>query len=179
MRDGTFCAAEGTVSANLLQIRRPWTRAPSRARLIQLSFVILAALIASYATVLSDATHVWQTATICWALTLLVMGLTARIASIVERCEREANQNGGDPVSQPVTQPRAALLRAARGAQERLAHLEQVIVRQHRFVSDAAHELRTPLTAQCVVGESVLARQAVTSAELRTRSSACWKNPST
>ncbi len=154
------------MSANLLQIRRPWMRASSRARLIQLSFVILAALIASYATALSEATHLWQTATICWALTLLVMGLTARIASMVERCEREANQNGGDPVSQPVTQPRAALLRAARGV-ERLAHLEQVIVRQHRFVSDAAHELRTPLTAQCVVGESVLARQAVTSSELR------------
>lgn len=49
----------------------------------------------------------------------------------------------------------------------RMAHLEQVIVRQQRFVSDAAHELRTPLTAQCVVGESVLARQAVTAAQLR------------
>jgi len=49
----------------------------------------------------------------------------------------------------------------------RLAHLEQVIVRQQRFVSDAAHELRTPLTAQSVVGESVLARQAATPAQLR------------
>jgi signal transduction histidine kinase len=48
-----------------------------------------------------------------------------------------------------------------------VAHQEQVIVRQHRYVSDVAHELRTPLTAQCVVGESLLARQDVTGAELR------------
>jgi two-component system OmpR family sensor kinase len=95
------------------------------------------------------------------------MGLIGRIAWIIERCEREASQNGGPTVSTPAEQRSGAPLRAALGAQQRLTHLEQVIVRQHRFVSDAAHELRTPLTAQCVVGESVLARQAVTSAQLR------------
>lgn len=61
----------------------------------------------------------------------------------------------------------AAPLRVSPGTRARLAHLEQVIVRQQRFVSDAAHELRTPLTAQSVVGESVLARQAATAAQLR------------
>jgi signal transduction histidine kinase len=61
----------------------------------------------------------------------------------------------------------AAPWRVSPGARARLAQLEQVIARQQRFVSDAAHELRTPLTAQSVVGESVLARQAVTAAQLR------------
>ena len=61
----------------------------------------------------------------------------------------------------------AALSRESPATRARLAHLEQVIVRQQRFVSDAAHELRTPLTAQSVVAENVLARQAVTAAELR------------
>jgi signal transduction histidine kinase len=46
------------------------------------------------------------------------------------------------------------------------AHFSQTIVRQHRFVTDAAHELRTPLTAQAVIGESALTRKA-TRAELR------------
>jgi signal transduction histidine kinase len=164
---GTFSTARGTVPAHLLAIRRPWTRTPSGAHVFRLCFAIPAALIAVYATVLSDVTHAWQTATICWVLTLLVMGLIARIASIIERCEREASQNGGAAVVPRADQPRVALLRTAVGTQERLAHLEQVIVRQHRFVSDAAHELRTPLTAQCVVGESVLAKQAATGAELR------------
>jgi signal transduction histidine kinase len=155
------------VSTNLLEIRRPWRRTPSGARVFQLCFAIPATLIAVYATVLSDAIHAWQTATVCWGLTLLVIGLIARIASMIERCEREANQNGAPTVLTAAEQPGAAPLPAAIGAQQRLTHLEQVIVRQHRFVSDAAHELRTPLTAQCVVGESVLARQAVTSAQLR------------
>jgi signal transduction histidine kinase len=132
-----------------------------------LCFAIPAALIAIYATVLSGETNVWQTASLCWVLTLFVIGLIARIASIVERCEREAGENGGAAALAPAEQPRAALLRAAAGAQERLVHLEQVIVRQHRFVSDVAHELRTPLTAQCLVGESVLGKQAATGAELR------------
>ena len=163
-----FSTAEGTVSANLLEIRRPWTRTPGRVRVFQLCFAIPAALIAVYATVLSDQTHAWPTATICWVLTLLVIWLIARVASIIERCEREASQNGGPTVLTPAQQRGAALfLRAAGGAQRRVTHLEQVIVRQHRFVSDAAHELRTPLTAQCVVGESVLAKQAATSVELR------------
>ena len=157
----------GAVSADLLEIRRPWTRTSSRARVFQLCFVIPAALIAVYATVLSDETHAWQTVTICWLLTLLVMGLIARIAAMIERCEREANQNGGAVAAPPVERPRVSQSRAAMGAPERLAHLEQVIVRQHRFVSDAAHELRTPLTAQSVVGESVLAKQAATGVELR------------
>jgi signal transduction histidine kinase len=68
----------------------------------------------------------------------------------------------------PATQWRhAAPLREPTGTDERVVQLEQVIVRQHRFVGDAAHELRTPLTAQCLVGESVLAKQAATSSELR------------
>jgi two-component system, OmpR family, sensor kinase len=61
----------------------------------------------------------------------------------------------------------AAPLRVSPGTRARLAHLEQVIVRQQRFVSDAAHELRTPLPAQSVVGEIVLARQAATAVQLR------------
>ena len=164
---GAFSIAEGTVSANLLEFRRPWTRTPGRVRVFQLCFAIPAALIAVYATVLSDQIHAWQTATICWVLTVLVIWLIARVASIIERCEREASQNGGSTVLIPPQSRDAALSRTAVGVHERLARLERVIVRQHRFVSDAAHELRTPLTAQCVVGESVLAKQAATSAELR------------
>jgi two-component system, OmpR family, sensor kinase len=155
------------VSANLLEIRRSWTRTRLGARVFQVCFAIPAASIAVYATVLSGETNTWQTATLCWLLTGLVIWLIARIASMIERCEREANQNEGPRVALPVKRRRAALLRASLGIEERLAHLEQVIVRQHRFVSDVAHELRTPLTAQSVVGESVLARQAVTAAQLR------------
>jgi len=155
------------VSANLLEIRRSWTRTRLGARVFQVCFAIPATLIAVYATVLSGETNAWQTATLCWLLTGLVIWLIARIAAMIERCEREANQNGGPRVALPVKRRRAALLRAWLGVEERLAHLEQVIVRQHRFVSDVAHELRTPLTAQSVVGESVLARQAVTAAQLR------------
>ena len=62
---------------------------------------------------------------------------------------------------------RVAPSQGAINTQARLAHLEQVIVRQHRFVNDVAHELRTPLTAQCVVAESVLGRHAATTAQLR------------
>jgi signal transduction histidine kinase len=158
---------EGAVSANLFEIRRPWARTRLGARAVWLCFAIPAALIAVYATVLSNETNAWRTATLCWLFTGLVIGLIARIASMIERCEREANQNESPTVALPVKRRRAALLRASLGAEERLAHLEQVIVRQHRFVSDAAHELRTPLTAQSVVGESVLARQAVTAVQLR------------
>ena len=155
------------MSANLLEIRRPWVRTRWGAHVFQLCFAIPAALIAVYATVLSDETHAWRTATICWVLTLLVIGLIARIASMIERCEREANQNGGFTVVPADGRRSAARLRLATGADERLMHLEQVIVRQHRFISDAAHELRTPLTAQSLVGESVLAKQAATGAQLR------------
>lgn len=164
--EGTLSTAERTESSNILEIRPPWARIPVRASLFRLCFAIPAALIAVYATVLSDATNLWQTATLCWVLTALVIGLIGRIASIVERCEREASQEGTTAVL-PVEQPRAALLRTADSAQERLVHLERVIVRQHRFVSDAAHELRTPLTAQCVVGESMLGKQTATNAQLR------------
>jgi two-component system OmpR family sensor kinase len=164
----TFSTAEGTVTASLLEIRPPLTRTRSRARVFQLCFAIPAASIAVYATVLSGETNVWQTATLCWGLTVLVIGLIARIASMIERSEREANQNGSPAISPPVGRRRSdALWRASPGAEARRAQLEQVIVRQHRFVSDAAHELRTPLAAQSVVGESVLSRQAVTSAQLR------------
>jgi signal transduction histidine kinase len=155
------------VSANLLEIRRSWTRTRLGARVFQVCFAIPATLIAVYATVLSGETNAWQTATLCWLLTGLVIWLIARIAAMIERCEREANQNEGPRQALPVKRRRAALLRASLDVEERLAHLEQVIVRQHRFVSDVAHELRTPLTAQSVVGESVLARQAVTAAQLR------------
>lgn len=165
-RAGLF-DCEGAVSANLLEIRRSWTRTRRGARAFQVCFAIPAALIAVYATVLSGETNVWETASLCWILTGLVIALIARIASMIERCEREASQNETPTVVLPAKRRRAALLRASTDAEERLAHLEQVIVRQHRFVSDAAHELRTPLTAQSVVGESVLARQAVTSAQLR------------
>jgi two-component system, OmpR family, sensor kinase len=155
------------VPANLLEMRRAWTRTLLGTRTFQVCFAIPAALIALYATVLSGETNVWQTATLCWVLTGLVIGLVARIASMIERCEREAKQSDGSAVAPPVKRRRTALLRASPGAEERLVHLEQVILRQHRFLSDAAHELRTPLTAQSVVGESVLARQAVTAAQLR------------
>jgi signal transduction histidine kinase len=155
------------VSANLLEIRPPSSRPRSGARVFQLCFAIPATLIAVYATSLSDETKVWQAAALGWVLAVLVIGLIARIASMIERCEREANQSG-IPVSLPNSKRRRDVpWRAPPRTEERLAHLEQVFVRQHRFVSDAAHELRTPLTAQCVVGESVLAKQAVTSAELR------------
>lgn len=153
--------------ANLLAIRPALTRTRPAARVFQLCFAIPAASIAVYATVLSGETNAWHTATLCWGLTILVIGLIARVASLIERSEREADPNDSCTKSLPLGRKRsAALWRASPGAQARLAHLEQVIVRQHRFVSDAAHELRTPLTAQTVVGESVLARQAVTAAQL-------------
>ena len=148
------------MSANLLAIGRPLTRTRTAARVFQLCFAIPAALIATYATV---ETNTWRVATICWVLTLLVIWVIAGIASLIERCEREASQNGESTIPQP-ERSRGAESTATK---ERLAHLEQIIVRQHRFISDAAHELRTPLTAQSLVGETVLAKQAATSMELR------------
>jgi signal transduction histidine kinase len=164
---GTFSAAEGAALAHLLEVRLGWTRGVSRADVYVLCFAIPATLIAVYATVLAGESHTWRTATLCWALALVVLGLIAGIRWMVERCEREASQNGGFPTLTPAQQSTVEPLRAVSGAHKRVVHLEQVIVRQHRFVSDVAHELRTPLTAQCVVGESLLARQGVTSAELR------------
>lgn len=155
------------MSANLLEIHRYWENTRLRAHVLTLCFAVPAALIAVYATVLSDQTHAWRTATICWVLTVLVIGLVVGVASMIERCEREANQNGGSSTSPPVRRRGTAQMQVTKGAQERIAHLEQVIVRQHRFVDDAAHELRTPLTAQSLVGASALAREAATSAELR------------
>lgn len=155
------------MSTRLLETRRLWARSSCGARVFQLFFAIPAALIAVYATVLANRTNTWQMATICWVLTLLVIRLIAGIASMIERCEREVSQNGGAAISTPPGGRSAAPSREATGAEERVAQLEQVIVRQHRFVSDAAHELRTPLTAQCLVGESALAKPAKTSAELR------------
>jgi signal transduction histidine kinase len=100
-------------------------------------------------------------------LTLCVLWLIARIGSMIERCEYEANQ-AARPMALPSARRGGSTLgRSPIGVEQRLAHLERVIVRQHRFVSDAAHELRTPLTAQSLVGQSVLAKQDVTSAELR------------
>jgi two-component system OmpR family sensor kinase len=152
------------VSANLLEIRRPWTRTYLGARVFQLCFAVPAALTAVYATVLYGETSGWLMATLCWALAVLVIGLIARTASLLERYERQVNQNEWPALPGRRTVVR---LRVSRGAEARLTHLEQVITRQQRFVSDVAHELRTPLTAQSVVGESVLARQAVTAAQLR------------
>jgi two-component system OmpR family sensor kinase len=133
----------------------------------QLCFAIPAALIAIYVTVVAGKTITWKMAAVCWVLTLLAIWLIGVIASMIDRAEREANQNGGATSLPPAGWRSAAPLRGAIGAEERLAHLEQVIVRQHRFISDAAHELRTPLTAQSLVGESILAKQAPTSVELR------------
>lgn len=164
---GSFSAAEGAVLARLLEARLRWTRSLARADVYVLCLAIPATLIAVYATVLAGESHAWRTATLCWALALFVLGLIASIRWLVERCEHEASQNGGFPTLTPAQQSTVVPLRAVSGAQKRVAHLEQVIVRQHRFVSDVAHELRTPLTAQCVVGESLLARQSATSAELR------------
>jgi hypothetical protein len=100
------------VSANLLEIRPPLPRTRSRARVFQLCFAIPAALIAVYAAALSGETKVWQTATPCWVLAVLVIGLIAGIASMIERCEREANQNGGPTVALPVGRRSAALPRS-------------------------------------------------------------------
>ncbi|HEY6926297.1 MAG TPA: HAMP domain-containing sensor histidine kinase [Steroidobacteraceae bacterium] len=155
------------MSANLLEIHRPWGNTRLRAHAFKLCFAVPAALIAIYATVISDQTHAWRTATICWVLTALVIGLVMGVASMIEQCEREANQNGGLSTSLPVWRRSPSQRRTANGAQERIAHLENVIVRQHRFVNDAAHELRTPLTAQSLVGAGVLARESATSTELR------------
>lgn len=142
------------MSANLLEIRRPWTRTYFGARVC---FAVPAALIAVYATVLSGETKRWLIATLCWVLAVLVIALMAHMASMLEWFT----------VALPAGRRTAVRLRVSPGAEARLAHLEQLIVRQQRFVSDAAHELRTPLTAQSVVGESVLARPAVTPAQLR------------
>jgi signal transduction histidine kinase len=163
----TLSVAEGSALAHLLEVRLRWTRRVSRADVYVLCLAAPATLIAVYATVLAGESHSWRTATLCWALALVVLGLIAAIRWMVERCEREASQNGGLPTLTPAQQSTVVPARTVTGAQKRVVHLEQVIVRQHRFVSDVAHELRTPLTAQCVVGESLLAKQGVTSAELR------------
>ena len=163
---GNFSAAEGAVLAHLLEVRLRWTRRLARADVYVLCLSVPATLIAVYATVLAGENHAWRTATLCWALAMVVLGLIAGIRWMVERCEHEASQNGG-PTLAPAQQSTAVSVRTVTGAHKRVVHLEQVIVRQHRFVSDVAHELRTPLTAQCVVGESLLAKQGVTSAELR------------
>jgi signal transduction histidine kinase len=157
------------MSANLLEVRPSLTRTRSVGRVLRLCFALPAASIAVYATVLSGETNAWQPATLalCWGLAALVIGLITYISCMIERIELEADQKGAPAVALPVSGRRAALWRASPGAQARLVHLEQVIVRQHRFVSDAAHELRAPLAAQSVVGESILVRQAVTAAQLR------------
>lgn len=155
------------MSANLLEIHRPRGNTRLRAHVLELCFAVPATGIAVYATLLSDQTHAWRTATICWVLTVLVIGLIVAVASMIERAEREASQNGGPSTSLPLPRRSANPLELTNGAEKRIAHLEQVIVRQHRFVSDAAHELRTPLTAQSLVGASVLAREEATNAELR------------
>jgi len=102
-----FSHCEGAVSANLLEIRRSWTRTRFGARVFQVCFAIPATSIAVYATVLSGETNAWQTAILCWLLTGLVIWLIARIAAMIERCEREATQNEGPRVALPVKRRRA------------------------------------------------------------------------
>ena len=149
--------------AGQLEIRRSRFRPRSGARAFRVCFAIAAILIAVCATVLSKESVAWQTLVIYWVLTLCVIGLVACIASVIERCEREARRIAFPAARRSEAEPRHSTLHVAL----RIAHLEQMIVRQHRFVSDAAHELRTPLTAQSVVGQNVLAKQEVPNEELR------------
>jgi signal transduction histidine kinase len=155
--------------ASLCEIRRPSAHPRFGTHVFRLCFALPAVLIALGATALPGQTDVWETIPVYWVLALAVICLTARIASMIERCEREASQDWqAAAASAP---PRRLELENpaidVEGSLARLAHLEQMIVRQHRFVSDAAHELRTPLTAQSLVGESVLASQSASRAELR------------
>jgi signal transduction histidine kinase len=167
----------GSESADLIwrRIAEPGTstmkkwskRAGRSAWAFRLIFAIPAGLLAVYATVISVQLVAWQLAGFFWVLTLLAIGLVARMAAIIERCEHDAFEGAG-----LCSVPRAPWsatdsARTASARERRLAHLEQVVVRQHRFVSDAAHELRTPLTAQSLVGENVLASSGASSDDVR------------
>jgi signal transduction histidine kinase len=164
--EGTFWSGDRTVPFSLPEIREPAARSRLGTRPFRLFFAVAATLIGVYVTLLSGEIFSWRAAAVCWALTLIVIALITRLASMVERCEREAREHGGAwslPVEVGHGNEPARFSAAAR---QRVTHLERVVMRQHRFVSDAAHELRTPLTAQTLVGENVLARQTASRAEL-------------
>jgi signal transduction histidine kinase len=153
--------------ASLHGCLRRLTRANLRAGTFWLCFAIPAVLTAVYATLLSREAAAWQTAMAYWLLTLLLIWLIGRLAAMIGRCEDEAVQEGR-PARPPAEASRNdGRERPTPGVQNRLAHLEQIVVRQHRFVADAAHELRTPLTALSLTGENVLAKKADTGPELR------------
>jgi signal transduction histidine kinase len=154
------------VRASLQGNGRRLTGTQPRARTFWLCFAIPAVLTAVYATVLSRELVAWQAATACWVLTLLLIWLIGRLASMIEQCEREAVQDGWSVT--PIAKARRSdeIQRAAQ-IQKRVAHLEQIIVRQHHFIADAAHELRTPLTALSIIGENVLVKKSLTGAQLR------------
>lgn len=153
-------------------------------------FLLLAWLAAAYGIVLAIflvndaaldppvrpilACHVALT---CWVLALPAIWLIARIESrwvarhiqqpiawMIEQCrDIRHGRSAAHLIHDGRTDDIASL---AFAVNELLAHFNQNVVRQHRFVADAAHELRTPLTAQSLVGENALARKA-TSAELK------------
>lgn len=143
------------------------TRLRLGARALRLGFAVLAILTAVYATVLSGESLAWQAA--YWILALFLIVLVARLARVVERCEREAFERGGSRITaHPMTDMGGGEIHTPRPAVERrLTHLEQIVIRQHRFAADAAHELRAPLTALSLIGENVLAKKGATAAELR------------
>jgi signal transduction histidine kinase len=136
------------------------------ARLFCFCFTAAAALLAVFATVTSSSEAISWQAGLYWGLTLTAMWMVARLALMIERCEREAMQESD---SAAVSRKRRDSVPEAHLPQmaQRLAQLEQIVVRQHRFAIDAAHELRTPLTAQTLVAESMLARPAVAASDLR------------
>ena len=130
-------------------------------RAFWLWFAIPAVLTAVYATVLSSQIVAWQTATAYWILTILLIWLISWLASIVARCEESVEHDS------PAAGHRSNELDRAVLAERRLAHLEQIVIRQHRFVADAAHELRTPLTGLTLIGENVLAKKDIPASQLR------------
>jgi signal transduction histidine kinase len=132
-------------------------------RAFWLCFAIPAVLTAVYATVLSSQLVAWQTATAYWILTLLLIWLISWLASIIERCE-ESVEHDSPAIRADITSRRNGELNRVLLAEKRLAHLEQIVIRQHRFVADAAHELRTPLTGLTLIGENVLAKKDISPA---------------
>lgn len=153
--------------AGPLEIRRTSSRPHRGAYAFLLCFAVPAISIAVCATALLNGIIAWQTVLIYWVLALCVIGVVARVASVIERCEREAHQDNR-PVAFPSVRPsEARQWRSQMGEESRITYLERMIVRQHRFVSDVAHELRTPLTALSLVGQSALANQDVPNEELR------------
>src|SRR5262245_27344180 len=142
-----FQPTDGAVLGSVLEIRRSWHRwrfgAKVRARIFQWCFAIPAILIATYATVLSDEAVGWQTVLTYCVCALCVIWPIVSIASMIERCEREARRYERSRTFPSARQRGVQHVRSQTGAEQRVAHLERAFVRQHRFVSDVAHELRT------------------------------------